>query len=137
MPEMSQHFANALKSYLERYSIKSATLEREANVPASTVSKLMSGVRPSVERIAEILTAIPADEAAELLRAYLLDDVPPNWREAVTIIVQAAATDGRLQSPVGLETVDSLTEAISRLRKAADGDLSLSQWLIDTARLLT
>lgn len=137
MPEMSQHFATALKSYLERFSIKSATLEREANVPASTVSKLMSGVRPSVERITEILAAMPNEEAAELLRAYLLDDVPPDWREAVTIIVQSIVTDGRLQSPVGTESVDSLTDAIMRLRKAADGDLSLSQWLIDTARLLT
>ena len=134
---MTNYFANALRSYLDRTGTKSSALEREAGVPLSTIAKLLMGHRPSIDRLAELLRVIPGDEAAELLRAYLLDDVPENWRHAVTIIVQALSTDTAAHTLQETPAKpDSLTSAITRLRRAAESDISLTQWLIDTADLI-
>lgn len=136
MPEMTNYFANALRSYLDRTGVKSSALEREAGVPLSTIAKLLMGHRPSIDRLAELLRVIPGDEAAELLRAYLLDDVPENWRHAVTIIVQAISAETAHTLQETTAKPDSLTSAITRLRRAAESDISLTQWLIDTADLI-
>lgn len=130
---MSEHFATNLKSYLERTKTKAVDLERDANVPPSTVGKLITGVRPSVDRVTEILQAIPRHEAAKLLEAYLLDAVPQNWRDAVQIIILAA--ESALQSaPATVK--DTLTRTLESINARARTDIDFAAWLTDTARLL-
>lgn len=126
---MTEHFAVALRAYLEQTKTSQAQLEKAAKVPASTVAKLISGIRPSPERLQEILRAVPGDEASELLRAYLLDDVPEEWRESVTILV-SALTPNIIRDNKGQ---DSLTAALNALRTAAQGDASLRNWIVNTA----
>lgn len=130
---MSEHFATSLKSYLERTKTKAVDLERDANVPPSTVGKLITGVRPSVDRVTEILQAIPHPEAAKLLEAYLYDAVPQNWRDAVQIIIFAAET-ALASAPAAVK--DTLTRTLEAINSKARSDIDFAAWLTDTARLL-
>ena len=132
---MSQHFANSLKSYLERANIRAIDLERACRLPNATIAKLVTGQRPSVERLADILRKIPGDESAEILRAYLLDAVPGDWRHAVTILVEAIHTNPALEQATAPYRPDSLSQALEALRSAAAGDIRLAQYLIDTATI--
>lgn len=133
---MSDHFANSLKSYMERTGIRASELERTCGIPNATVAKLIAGQRPSVARISEMLRHIPGDAAAELLRSYLLDDVPSDWRHAVTILVEALHANPALEQATAAYRPDSLSQAIEALRIAAAGDIRLSQYIIDTATIL-
>ena len=133
---MTNHFANTLKSYLERFTIRAAEFERAAMLPNATVAKLLSGQRPGVDRVAQILAIMPGDEAAELLRAYLIDDVPQDWRSGVTILVEAIQKNPALAAAAAPYRPDSLSQALDALRTAAAGDIALAQYLIDTATLL-
>jgi len=133
---MANHFANTLRSYLERTGTRAAEFERQTGMPNATVAKLIAGQRPSVERVAEILRAMPGEEAAELLRSYLLDDVPADWRHAVTILVEAIATNPALAQAAAAYRPDSLSQAFDALRAAAAADVNLAQYIIDTATIL-
>lgn len=133
---MTHHFANTLKSYMERTGTRAAEIERTCSIPNATVAKLITGQRPSVERLAAMLRHFPGDEAAELLRAYLLDDVPADWRQSVTILVEAIHANPSLEQATAAYRPDSLSQAIEALRLAASGDIRLSQYLIDTATIL-
>ena len=130
---MPEYFATSLKSFLERTKTKAVDLERDANVPASTVGKLITGVRPSVERLAEILHVIPAPEAAKLLEAYLSDAIPASWRDAVQIIISVAES-AFASAPSTVK--DTLTRTLEAIAARARADIDFAGWLTDTAALL-
>lgn len=126
---MSARFAQSLRSYLERTNTRAIDLERLAQLPNATVAKLITGQRPSVERLGGILHCIDPGEAAELLRSYITDAVPPDWISRVTLTID-------VPSPAPKPVRDSLSRAISGLHRAAEADPSLAAWVTNTARVL-
>ncbi len=129
----TNHFAVALSSYLETNSIRAKQLETLAGLPNATIAKLTAGQRPSVERLAEILQAIPSTESAKLLDAYLRDAVPQQWRDAVQIIITVAETALQSAPP---EVKDTLTRTLERIAERARSDIDFAAWLLDTAALM-
>lgn len=132
---MTNRFAVALTSYLESHTLRAVDLERATTppLPNATVARLCAGQRPSVERLAELLQAVPSNEAAKLLEAYLLDAVPQNWRDAVQIIIFAAET-ALASAPAAVK--DTLTRTLEAINSKARSDIDFAAWLTDTARLL-
>lgn len=129
----TNRFAVALTSYLETNNIRAKQLETLAALPNATIAKLTAGQRPSVERLAELLQAVPSPEAAKLLEAYLYDAVPQNWRDAVQIIIFAAET-ALASAPAAVK--DTLTRTLEAINSKARSDIDFAAWLTDTARLL-
>lgn len=126
-------FALALRTYLETSRLRAVDLERAAALPNATITKLTGGNRPSVERVAEILAAMPPAEAAQLLIAYLEDDIPEAWRAAVQILVTTG--DSTLHE-LPAERRDHISRVLDAIQRRARADLEFAQWLTETAQLL-
>lgn len=133
---MSDYLIRQIKGYLETHPHETAVaIERRAGVPGSTITQIVQGSRPRVNRLAQLLTGVDGETAAEWLRAYLLDDVPPSYQHHTHVRVEPleASTVREASAPT---TVDALTDAWTRLRTACAGGDSLAQWFIDSVNLI-
>jgi len=128
---MSAYLAQTLKIWLETSATRAIDVERSAGLPNSTLSKIIAGTHPRPERLAQILAHVPDDIAVRLLNAYLLDDIPEDWRQRVTVTIQARSS--RLMEPDTAPQKDRLTIALERFERTARGDPSFASWVTNTA----
>jgi hypothetical protein len=139
---MTDHLAIALRNYLERTDRSALDVERTAGLPNATIARIFTGRHPRADSMSALLRAVPFEVARDLIIAYIKDDCPNDWIERLVIDVLSFRDGLQEQHPTGY-TADNLKpgqtvveEALAALTKAAEGDASLRDWLIDTARLL-
>jgi hypothetical protein len=139
---MTDHLAIALRNYLERSDRSALDVERTAGLPNATIARIFTGRHPRSDTMSALLRAVPLEVARDLLIAYLKDDCPDDWEQRLIIDVLIASDGLQEQHPSGYTAGNSPTgqtvveEALAALTKAAEGDASLRDWLIDTAKLL-
>lgn len=82
-----------------------------------------------------LLGAVPGDEAAILLLAYLRDDCPDDWEDKITLelLVSHVAEPG---ATYGTPKTATIEEALAAFTRHSQGDEALRTWLITTAQIL-
>jgi hypothetical protein len=95
----------------------------------------MRGTHPRPKTMSALLHAVPQDEAAILLLAYLRDDCPDDWEDKITLdlLTGHLAESSGAYGPAKPATIE---EALAALTRAAEGDANLRSWIITTARIL-
>jgi hypothetical protein len=132
---MNDHLSIALRSFLERHQRSALDVERRADLPNATIARIFTGRHPRPETMSALLGAVPQDEAAILLLAYLRDDCPDDWEDKITLDLLT----GHLAEPssgYGPAKPATIEEALAALTRAAQGDANLRAWIITTARIL-
>lgn len=132
---MNDHLSIALRSYLERTQRTALDVERRSNLPNATIARIFTGRHPRPETMSALLGAVPQDEAATLLLAYLRDDCPDDWEDKIQLdllTTHLAETD----STYGTPKAATIEEALAALTRAAQGDANLRAWIITTAKIL-
>jgi hypothetical protein len=132
---MNDHLSIALRSFLERQQRTALDVERTAGLPNATIARIFTGRHPRPETMSALLHAVPQDEAAILLLAYLRDDCPDDWQDKITLDLLT----GHLAEPssgYGPAKPATIEEALAALTRAAQGDANLRSWIITTARIL-
>ena len=132
---MNDHLSIALRSYLERTQRAALDVERRSNLPNATIARIFTGRHPRPETMSALLGAVPQDEAATLLLAYLRDDCPDDWEDKIQLdllTTHLAETD----STYGTPKAATIEEALAALTRAAQGDANLRAWIITTAKIL-
>jgi hypothetical protein len=132
---MTDHLSIALRSFLERHQRTALDVERTAGLPNATIARIFTGRHPRPETMSALLHAIPQDEAAILLLAYLRDDCPDDWEDKITLdlLTGHLAEPSSGYSPAKPATIE---EALAALTRAAQGDANLRAWIITTAKIL-
>jgi hypothetical protein len=132
---MNDHLSIALRSFLERQQRTALDVERTAGLPNATIARIFTGRHPRPETMSALLHAVPQDEAAILLLAYLRDDCPDDWEDKITLDLLT----GHLAEPssgYGPAKPATIEEALAALTRAAQGDANLRSWIITTAKIL-
>jgi hypothetical protein len=132
---MTDHLSIALRSFLERQQRTALDVERTAGLPNATIARIFTGRHPRPETMSALLHAIPQNEAAILLLAYLRDDCPDDWEDKITLdlLTGHLAEPSSGYSPAKPATIE---EALAALTRAAQGDANLRAWIITTAKIL-
>lgn len=132
---MNDHLAIAVRSYLERSQRSALDVERRAGLPNATLARIFTGRHPRPETMSALLGAVPQDEAATLLLAYLRDDCPDDWEDKIQLdllTTHLAETDPTYGTPKAA----TIEEALAAITRATQGDANLRAWIITTAKIL-
>lgn len=132
---MTDHLSIALRGYLQRHQLSALEVERRAGLPNATFARIFTGRHPRPDTMSALLGAVPQDEAATLLLAYLRDDCPDDWEDKITLdlLVSHVAEPG---AAYGTPKVATIEEALAAFTRHAQGDEALRTWLITTAQIL-
>lgn len=135
---MSDYLTRVIKSHLETHpDTSAASIERDANVPRSTISNIYRGHLPAPERLAQILAAIDDATARDWLTAYLRDHTPEQWLNRTRITVDPAqSTIQETVVPYLAQPKDKLTIAMEQLHSACKRDDEAAEWVIQTVALM-
>lgn len=125
---MTDHLERHIKSYLETSADTAVALEARSGIPKGSLSHVLRGHTPRVDRLAQLLTGLDDTTAAAWLRAYLIDHTPQTWQPRTSITIDGHA-------PPAL-TRDRLANAIDWLATKCAGDDDLAEWLIATVAIL-
>jgi hypothetical protein len=132
---MTDHLSIALRSFLERNQRSALDVERTAGLPNATIARIFTGRHPRPETMSALLHAVPQEEAAVLLLAYLRDDCPDDWEDKIKLDLLTS----HLAEPTvtyGTPKAATIEAALAALTHAAHGDENLRLWLINTAKIL-
>ena len=124
-----EHVASVIRKWITAGHTQTELAEGSSLSPSSVGRLLDSRFHPEPETIARLVAAMAVTEsalAAELLQAYLLDDVPDGkapsgkpWMDHVSVTVAPLVGEGRSSSRVQERPADRLEEALAYLTRVA------------------
>ena len=132
---MTDYLSIALKSFLQRFQQTALEVEKRAGLPNASIANIMRGTHPRPKTMSALLHAVPQEEAAVLLLAYLRDDCPDDWEDKIKLDLLTS----HLAEPTmtyGTPKAATIEAALAALTHAAHGDENLRLWLINTAKIL-
>jgi hypothetical protein len=131
------YLAVKVRNYVNQPGITAMGLEKSAGIPTATITHILRDSHPRPDRFGRLLRVLPAAVAIEWLTAYLLDDVPEQWRERVQIIINGVHDEpSTLREPEPDYGPPDTARAISRLTAAMEKDAELGRWFVQTVNLL-
>lgn len=131
------YLAVKVRNYVTQPGVTALGLEKSADVPATTISNILRDSHPRPDRFGRLLRVLPTAVAIEWLTAYLLDDVPEQWRERVQIIINGVHDEpSTLREPEPDYGPPDTARAINRLTAAMEKDAELGRWFVQTVNLL-
>ena len=133
---MSQ-FSNQLQASIEECNFTQCHLVDNADVSPGQICRYVAGEnRPEPKVFKKISALFPEKHRTPLILAYLLDDVPPRFRNLVTIEPSRTGSHDAEQEPVYRSRMPKqLREAYDYLGRAALEKPSIAQILINTSKL--
>lgn len=131
-------FSEQLRETLEAADMSQSALADLSKVSQSNISRYLRGeVTPSQTQFGAMLDAIPETLHFELIVARLTDELPPSYRNAVTIIAQGgAAIREHAAGYMPKAIARDLRRALGFLAEEAVNEPAVRELIISLARTL-
>jgi hypothetical protein len=88
-----KHFRRALKKLKRKYK-RAGNLADSSDVPRSVISRALSGEsRPGLKTLNKLVDLLPVEDGAELVAAYLTDQIPPKLNQDLRVFLRQEQSD--------------------------------------------
>jgi hypothetical protein len=131
---MTSYFTRAIERWLERNHTQ-AELESLAALPKGSVHNWLAGSLPRRETLSRVLPVVDSVTASDMLRCYLMDTCPDNYRDLVEIHLREA--DGLREDPPVRGEKQKFEKALEWMRKEGQHNSDLVKWVIQFQELMT
>lgn len=136
------HFSNQLDEIIvELFAGQQLGLAKRAGLAQSILSRQRSGrSAPDMGTLEKILAILPEDRATALLRAFLMDQCPVDYRSKLKIGFGQGQPGKGVKTSITLDLTDhppSIRDAILLFAAAAKRDPAAAEFLLSTSRFLS